>query len=154
MIKYIYVFLTIAIMTSHPVYAQELSQQAIYHAGMIAKNCAPIWDNPNCIRSVGDSNYEFLSIYGAQLQYMKKDVFAENLKNSCAASTASRTDPVPAYALRSAMIECANAVSDISGKSGITPDLSHYQLMVAGTICLAGAPECQSIMEQLKSYAR
>lgn len=128
------------------------SATALRFAGVLAGVCPDAWESPACLRALGESNFAFLSGYGAVLQQAGRADDAETLKQSCAASTAARDQDVPAYAMGSAMNECAGVISELVQKNGTPPDLSHFQLMVVSALCLSGHPACPAMTEQLKAY--
>jgi hypothetical protein len=86
------------------------------------------------------------------LQEQKLNDAAEKIKQHCAAATAAREQEFPAYAMKSAFIECANMMSDVSDETRITPDLSHYQLLIGATMCLNKDPGCAEITKTLRQY--
>ena len=129
------------------------SATALRFAGVLAGACPDAWESPACLRALGESNFVFLSGYGAALQQAGHGDDAETLKQSCAASTASREQEVPAYAVGSAMNECAGVISELVQKNGMPPDLSHFQLLVVPALCLSGHPACSSMAEQLRAYS-
>ncbi len=82
----------------------------------------------------------------------KLDAPAETLKQKCAASTAHREQAFPAAAMKSAFIECANGISDLVDQTQVSPDLDHYQLLVAPVLCMNKDKSCASLERGLKNY--
>jgi hypothetical protein len=150
----------VIVLASAPVQAQTPAQtpaadgQTLQFAGKIAGACLDHWEAPSCLSAVSESNMALLSNYGAALQNGGYAAEAEQLKQHCAATTAASQETVPAYAMRSALTECANTITDISGKTGVQPDPSHYQLLLAPLLCLSADPRCAPIAEQMKAYVK
>lgn len=130
------------------------SQVVLQFAASVAQACVADWGAQGCLSAVSESNIAMLSDYGAALQNAKHDAAAETLKQHCAATTAASQQNVPAYAMLSALTECANTISDIASRTALMPDPSHYQLMIAPLLCLGGNPACAEITAQLTAYTR
>lgn len=130
------------------------SATSLQYAQHIAKACINQWEAQTCLSAVADSSMVLLSNYGADLQNRKMEADAESLKQHCAATTAASRQQVPAYAMKSALTECANTITDIAARTGIQPDPSHFQLLIAPLLCLGGDPACAALSEQLAAYIR
>lgn len=133
---------------------QTPSATSVQFAKSIARACLPDWAAQKCLSAVADSNVSLLSNYGADLQGRKMDADAETLKQHCAATTAANQQTIPAYAMRSALNECANTITDLSTRTGVLPDPSHFQLLIAPLLCLGDNPSCAQIIEQMQVYLR
>ncbi len=137
-----------------PAYAQETpSADAVTYAKLMGAHCPNAWETDACLSAVSKSNLALASNYGAKLQENKQDAAAEDIKQHCAASTAASQGSYPAYAMKSAFIECANTMSDTAAKTKIDPDLSHYQLLIGATMCLNKDAGCDSITKTLQQHA-
>ncbi len=112
------------------------SPQAIELGKQAGAVCPGKWESPECLSVISSSNLAMASNFGAALKDKGLEADAEQVKQHCAASTAAQKQAFPAYAMKSAFIECANLVADITQKTGVQPDLSQYQLMVGATMCL------------------
>ena len=132
--------------------AQAASPASLAAAKSIAGVCPGAWESPACLTAVSHSNYALVSNYGAALQQAKLDAPAETLKQKCAASTAHREQAFPAAAMKSAFIECANGISDLVDQTQVSPDLDHYQLLVAPVLCMNKDKSCASLERGLKNY--
>ncbi len=125
------------------------------HAGDIARACIGNWENEACLKATSQAAMVLISNYGSKLQQSGHKSSAEPLKQECAASTAAtQEDNIPAYAMKSAYTVCANKIADISGKTGVSPDLSYYQLLVASVICMDKKPNCATFEGALKRFAK
>lgn len=129
------------------------SSQALALGKQAGAACPGKWETPACLSVISNSNMAMASNYGADLQKKNMNADAELIKQHCAASTAASKDVVPAYAMKSAFIECANQIADTTAKTGVQPDLSQYQLLVGATICLDNDLRCAGIADQLKALA-
>ncbi len=132
--------------------AQAASPISLAAAKSIAGVCPGAWESPACLTAVSQSNYTLVSNYGAALQQSRLETPAETLKQKCAASTAHREQAFPATAMKSAFIECANAISDLVDQTRVSPDLDHYQLLVAPVLCMNKDKSCTAIEGGLKAY--
>ena len=148
--------LTIILVAASPASAKDEkpSETSLQFAKMIAGACPNRWESPDCLKTLGESNFVLVANYGGTLLENQKKADAETLKENCAASTAAREVSVPAYAMASAMTECVNTIGDIAGKTGIKPDLSHFQMMGFPALCLSKDPVCNGFTMQLKALAR
>ena len=132
--------------------AVAASQTATQAAQSIAAVCPGAWESPACLTAVSQSNFTLVSNYGAVLQKAKREAQAETLKQHCAASTAHREQAFPAAAMRSAFVECANTISDLADQTKISPDLDHFQMLVAPVMCMDKSKSCAQIEGGLKQY--
>lgn len=149
------VFLLFLLSLSAPLQAQiqtesSASQTARDFARSVARSCLRGWESQQCLEALSGSALVLTANYAAALEKAKKTTYTEQLKNHCAASTAAMEGHYPAEAMNSAFTECANTIYDISEASGIPPDLSHYQILVGGVLCLSGQPQCASIEQGLR----
>jgi hypothetical protein len=119
----------------------------------IANACPGHWDSAGCLSAVSSANLVMAANYAADLKEKGRPGEAEQVKEHCAASTAAREKSFPAYAMKSAFIECANLITDVAEKTGIKPDPTAFQLLIAPTLCLDNDPRCGTITEQLKRFA-
>lgn len=133
--------------------AETPSAEALTYARLLGAHCPGAWESDPCLSAISKSNLALASNYGAKLQENKQNDAAENIKQLCAASTAAAEGSYPAYAMKSAFIECANAINDTANKTRIDPDKSHYQLLVGATLCLNKDAGCESIAKSLQGYA-
>lgn len=131
-----------------------VSQQVLGHAQKVASACIHKWENQTCLTALSNSNMDMIINYAQSLKNNHKSSAIEDLKNVCAASTAAQDGEYPAYAMNSAFTECANGMYDLSVSTGIKPDQSHYQLIVAAVMCLSKSPQCRTLQGQLQKYAR
>ena len=122
------------------------------HMKNMGAYCADHWERETCLKELSSLAMDMVSEYGALLEIEKKEAAKETLKQHCAASTAALKVSVPAYAMRSAITECANTISDIHGKTSVKPDLNLYQLFVGAALCLGDEPSCKEIEQTLKSH--
>ena len=130
-----------------PTYVQQ-------HTSNIATACVGHWETQDCLRAVSESNIVMVSNYAESLKQSGNGQSMEPLKQQCAASTAASKDEFPAYAMQSAFTECANAIYDISSGTGISPNQSHYQLLVGSVLCLSNDPRCAALESQMAAYRR
>lgn len=134
---------------------QAPSQNALDYARSVANNCLPgQWENQPCLKAVSENNLVMLSNYGATLKEAGKEAEAEVIKQKCAASTAASREEFPAYAMKSAFLECVNTIPEIANATQILPDQSQFQLLVAAIQCLDKAPTCAAIEQGLGVYKR
>lgn len=131
--------------------AQRASPVAVQFAKEIANTCLDGWEGADCLKSVSSSNEIMAGQYIQILGQAAKATEAETVKQGCAASTAAKVKEVPAPAMRSAFTECANTISDVVEKTGVTPDVSHYQLLIGAVLCMDKDPRCEMLTKQLAS---
>ncbi len=120
----------------------------------VGKACVEDWATQNCMKNLSILNRDTASFYAQNLNDSgRKDADAkmEELKQHCAASTAALKVDVPAYAMRSAMTECVNTISDIVDATKVKPNVNMYQLMVGSILCLQKDAQCKFIENQLKA---
>lgn len=129
------------------------SAQAVELGKQAGAVCPGKWESPECLSIISTSNLAMLSNFGAALKNKGLEADAEQVKQHCAASTAAQKQAYPGYAMKSAFIECANLMADVTQKTGVQPDLGQYQLMVGATMCLDNDLRCPGITEQLKALA-
>lgn len=129
------------------------SSVTLQMAKNVGTNCPGHWDSPNCLSAVSSANLVMAANYAADLKNAGYEAEAEQIKDRCAAATAAREKTFPAYAMKSAFIECANLITDLSGKTGIRPDPSALQLLIAPILCLDNDPRCGTISDQLKRFS-
>lgn len=130
-----------------------VSPEALASVQLLGQHCPGQWESASCLQAVSQSNLVMISNYGGTLQESGKTQAAEQIKQNCAASTAGTEGNYPAYAMKSAFIECANTISTVAEQTGMTPDLSQYQLMVGATMCLDKAAGCANIEQTLRQHA-
>lgn len=133
--------------------AQQVSPQVMAHAKKIASICPGSWEQQNCLEAVSQSNLTLASNYAQTLDNAGKSGQLEPLKQLCAASTAATKGEYPAEAMNSAFTECANGIYEISQKSGVAPDQSNYQLLVAAILCLNKDPQCKMLERSMSQGA-
>lgn len=142
------------VLITMPAAAQAQSPKLLEHARSIAKACPGNWEAQGCLSTVSASNMDLAVDYMTKLDAAGKKDAVEEAKQLCAASTAATKGEYPAYAMQSAFTECANGIYDISEKTGVKPDQSHYQLLVGAVLCLSKAKECSVMEQQMQAYAR
>lgn len=129
------------------------SDSATDHAKIVASACVPgRWEEQGCLKAISGNVLVMASNYGVELQERGKKADAETLKQHCAAATAATRGEYPAYAMRSAFVECANIVYDIKEKAGLSPDLSQYQLLVGAVQCLDKSAACAAFEHGMQRY--
>lgn len=138
---------------SLPAHASGVSADGMAAARLVGTHCPGQWESASCLKAVSQSNMVMVSNYGETLQQSGKAQAAENLKQHCAASTAATEGDYPAYAMKSAFIECANSITTISEQLGVTPDLSQFQLLIGAAMCLDKGAGCANIETALRQHA-
>lgn len=129
------------------------SQTSVEYAKRAANACTGgQWETPACLKAISENVYIMASNYGAALQQRGKKADSERIKEHCAAATAAAQETFPAYAMRSAYVECANMVYDVTESSRVQPDLSQYQLLVGAVQCLDKTMACKAVEIGLKQY--
>ena len=131
-------------------YAQVASS-TLLHMNNMATYCVGSWEDEACIKELSSISMDLTTGYAELLDASKQQGAMEVLKQHCAASTAALKVLVPAYAMKSAITECVNSISDISEATLIKPDLNLYQFMVISVMCLGNDPSCKDIEQQFKS---
>ncbi len=127
-----------------------VSREARTFAGIIASQCPGKWKSQTCMEKVSESALVLAANYAAALQKRGFENAVEKIKKNCAAATAASRIEVPAYAMESAYIECANMIYDISEETGLKPDQSHYQLLVSPILCMTEDKRCPGLESQMK----
>lgn len=130
----------------------QASEDGVVFAQLLGEYCIGKWGEPNCLKSVSQMNLTMVGSYGGGLQERGQTREAENIKQHCAASTAATEGDYPAYAMKSAFIECANAISDANERTGLQPDLTMYQLLVGAVMCIDGNAACAKMEETLRQF--
>lgn len=110
------------------------------------------WEDQACLKSISENTLVMAANYGAALQKRGKNKDSETLKENCAAATAATKGEYPAYAMRSAYVECANKVYDLTESTKMSPDLSQYQLLVGAVQCLDKSRACKGVESGLAKY--
>ena len=155
LLTYILLFVLVAsTLFIQSVVAQQVSPQVMSHAVKIAKTCPDHWEKTACTEAISNSNMDMVVNYATALEKAGHKASLEPLKEHCAAATAIPEENIPAYAFQSAYTECVNSIYDISQKTKVTPDQSHYQLLVGSVLCLNKAPECAGLEKQMQVYAQ
>ncbi|MCB1591959.1 MAG: hypothetical protein KDI90_05855 [Alphaproteobacteria bacterium] len=123
-------------------------------AKAVALACPGNWESEICLKATSQSAMVLVSQYGAKLEHSGNKPAMEPLKQDCAASTAAtQQDNIPAYAMKSAYTVCANKITDIATETGIKPDPSYLQLLVASILCLDKNPQCPMMEDSLRKWA-
>jgi hypothetical protein len=129
----------------------QISKAARHHAQSVAASCPGSWETQSCLQSASDTFLTTAALYAEDLDKNGQSGELENIKAHCAASTAAtRLDDLPAYAMRSAFVECVNEIYDMSERTKIKPDIELYQLMVMSVLCLDKDPRCSVMEDGLK----
>ncbi|TVQ83385.1 MAG: hypothetical protein EA357_06260 [Micavibrio sp.] len=134
--------------------AQALDQGVMRHAIAISKACPGNWEKQPCLRAMSESNQDMAINYAMKVKEAGHEQELETIKETCAASTAATQGEFPAQAMRSAFTECVNGMYTVSEKTGVTPDQSHYQLIVGAVLCMNNAPQCPQLEEQMRTLVR
>ncbi len=135
-----------------PEAAKDIKQIPAYvlgYARNVYNSCAGVWKSAQCVSAIAALSKDITIDYASSLEQAKQEAFHEPLKQSCAASTAAIQTDVPAYAQKSAMTECLNAIADMTQASGVKPNINLYQLAVGGTQCLDQEGNCEAFENQL-----
>tara|TARA_B100001989_G_scaffold250218_1_gene226916 strand:- start:90 stop:731 length:642 start_codon:yes stop_codon:yes gene_type:complete len=128
---------------------QEKVQILQIHLKDLAQKCPNTWTSQKCLAALAESNKTLISVYAGDLDENGFKDQLTPLKEHCAASTAASKIEVPAYAMKSAMTECANTIYDISEATQVKPFLSHYQVLVTSIFCLSDDPRCAPLENTL-----
>ena len=138
-------------------YAEKPSAQVeastLVHINNVASYCVGSWEEEACIKEISSVSMALATGYAELLDAGNQQKYMESLKQHCAASTAALKVSVPAYAMNSALKECANSISDISEATSISPNLNLYQLLVMSVMCLSKAKSCDMIEQQFRGKA-
>jgi hypothetical protein len=133
----------------------DVSETAMHYTKMVAQDCsakADAWSSNGCLRTLSESNRVMISNYMETLDREGQTQFVELVKNSCAASTAAEQGTYPADAMKSAFIECANAISDVAEASRLAPDLAHYELLAGSILCMSNDRRCREVSFRLHQF--
>lgn len=139
---------------SAPTHAQQINQQVLIHARSVAVACVAQWRTAKCINALGKSNKDLVINYATDLNAKGQKPALETLKQGCAAATVEEKDNFPASAFASAYNECSNTIYELTTKTNILPDQSHYQLLVAGSLCMNADKSCGQFEEQMKAWLK
>lgn len=121
----------------------------------IAKSCPQQWEDEECLRATSQAALVLVSNFGGKLDQAGQKSFMEALKEDCAASTAAtQEDGIPAYAMKSAYTVCMNKIADIADKTGVVPEPSYMQLLLATVWCMEKSPQCQMMELALRKWAK
>ena len=162
MMKKIILAIALAFAAVTPARAQTPVQQSMaiapspavtQEAGFLAQACLSNWQAPGCLKAVSGAALVGAANYGSTLQQGGHPAEAEQIKQHCAAATAGTQGDYPAYAIRSALTECVNTISDVAGKTGVNPDPNQYQLLLGPALCLSGDARCAAVNAGLQKYA-
>ena len=131
------------------------SKPSVY--SLYAKDVATLclngrWETQQCLAAVSESSLVLAANYAETLSNAGHEFAVEEIKEHCAAGTAATKGEYPAYALKSAWIECANTMYDLSETTGIEPNPSHYQLLVGPILCLEKDRRCQNVEVGLRRF--
>ena len=129
------------------------SATSIEYARSAARACLNgRWEQQPCLKAISENTLVMAANYGAVLQGRGKNRESEILKENCAAATAATKGEYPAYAMRSAYVECANKIYDLTEMTKMSPDLSQYQLLVGAVQCLDKSTTCTGVESGLAKY--
>lgn len=131
--------------------SKEIDKIVIIHTQEIGAYCIGAWQSQKCMKALSSSNLSLASLYAEKLELGGKKKSQDALLENCSASTAATKVDVPAYAMKSAMTTCANAIYDITEATKIKPNLTHFQLMVEPIFCLGGEERCEKFEELLRN---
>ena len=133
--------------------AQAIDMNTKQFVNGLANRCVGSWESQPCLEMLAAVSMNVTAHYAQSLKNGGHEHDMEDLKQSCAASTAAMQQDVPAYAMKSAMTECANKISDINDDTQISPNVNHYQMIVIGVMCLGEDPSCAMLEKQITSMA-
>lgn len=131
--------------------SKQIDKIVIIHTQDIAAYCIGAWQSQKCMKALSRSNLTLASLYAETLNKNKKKKAQDALLENCSASTAATKVDVPAYAMKSAMTTCANAIYDITEATKIKPNPTHFQLMIEPIFCLGGEERCEKFEELLRN---
>ncbi|MGH1403694.1 MAG: hypothetical protein ACRBDL_05580 [Alphaproteobacteria bacterium] len=132
-------------------YAKDASVIAAFekaHIHSVNKQCVGQWEKQICMKALSEASMAMASKYAERLNQSGNGNQMEPLKQGCAASTAAMKVNVPAYAMKSALTECANTVSDVVDTTGVQPDINLYQILIAGVLCIGKDQQCAMLEAQ------
>jgi len=127
---------------------------AMTHVRNLSTKCKGKWQTSGCIKTLSGVSFVMVSNYAHDLQTANRNNEVETLKQYCAASTAALQIKVQAPAMRSAMTECINKISDLNDQTGLRPDPNYAQMIVSSILCLDKSPMCFLIEQQLGALSR
>jgi hypothetical protein len=130
---------------------QEMDRIVVMHTQEIGAYCVGSWQSQNCMKALSSSALTLASLYAEKLEKAGHKDAQDPLLQNCAAATAATKVEVPAYAMKSALTTCANAIYDITESTKIKPNLTHFQLLVEPIYCLGGDPRCEKLEEILRA---
>lgn len=130
---------------------EEINRIIIMHTQEIGAYCVGAWQNQKCMSALSSSTLTMASLYAEALEKSGHKDAQDPLMQNCAAATAATKVEVPAYAMKSAMTTCANAIYDITESTKIKPNLTHFQLLVEPIFCLGGDERCGKFEELLRT---
>lgn len=122
----------------------NVSGYVLEYAGFIYDSCKGSWQEKTCVQALSALSRDITVDYNSKLVDAQKQNFQEPLKQNCAATTAALKQDVPAYAQKSAMTVCLNAIADIFQASGVKPDLNLYQMAVQTIPCQEKTGNCEA----------
>ncbi len=132
---------------------EAASEIGVTYAARVARACLDgRWESAGCLKQVSESVLVMVSNYGGALKDKMKVAQADKVKEHCAAATAASKQDYPAYAMRSAFVECANALSDVAGAAGMMPDLTQYQILIGAVQCLDKGTACVAVEQGLARF--
>ena len=130
----------------------QMSEAASIYAGKISQVCPGQWEKQTCLKIMSETYLTAASTYAEALEKAGHKNEQETLKEHCAASTAAtKLDDIPAYAMRSAFVECSNEIYAIFERTSVMPDQELSQLMIMGALCLDKDPRCGLMEKGLKA---
>ena len=130
----------------------QMSKAASVYAGKISRACPGQWEKQICLKVMSETYLTAASTYAEALEKAGHKNEQETLKEHCAASTAAtKLDDIPAYAMRSAFVECSNEIYAIFERTSVMPDQELSQLMIMGALCLDKDPRCGLMEKGLKA---
>ncbi len=140
--------------SSHAKDAAVIAAFEKVHIRSVSDQCVGRWETQACMKALSEASLSMASYYAERLSKSGNQKQMEPLKQGCAASTAAIKVKVPAYAMKSALTECANTVSDIVEKTGVQPDISLYQILIAGVLCIGKDQQCAGLESQFVKLSR
>ena len=166
-VRVITLFLLLFCLTETPAGAQSPSASAAASASassgraekelvQLAKNIAREclkeetgWMSASCLKVNAYSNRILAANYIAALKEKGKTKAAGSVEQQCAAATALGEVKATQETVGNVLAECANQISDMTAETGIKPDLSHYQLLIAATLCITKDARCEASEQAL-----
>lgn len=130
----------------------NLTQVVVSHMKNISSSCLGSWETQICLKELSSVSMSMATNYAERLDASNNKPSMEPLKQHCAASTAAIKIEVPAYAMKSAITECVNTVSDINDKTSISPNINLYQILVGSVLCLGKDISCNDFEAQLSKF--